>query len=135
MNPFRAEELNRMQAAQEAGMMDACTVLRYESGGEDEYGMPIERWTEGATIACGYDGRRRSETGVPAGTDLTQVGLTDGRLRLPIDTVIGQTDRIRLTHRFGELLENSIVFDLIGEARRGPSGLLVDVRKVIDGRG
>lgn len=131
MDAFSLVELAAMQAAQEAGMMDSGVLLAHVPGGTDEYGIPVDTWVEGAVIACGYDGRRHIETGVPAGTDATQVALTDGRLRLPIDTVFDNLDRFRLTERFGVMLASPILFEFVGEPRRGPSGLLIDVKLVV----
>lgn len=133
MRALTTTELSRMQGAQESAMMDQGVILAYVAGAADEYGMPYPLWVEGVVTECGYDGQRRQETGVPAGTPDTQVELTDGRLRLPIDTAINRLDRFRLTHRFGVLLETALTFEMMGEPRRGPSGLLVDVRRVING--
>jgi hypothetical protein len=124
------DELSRMQTTQESAMMDTCIILRCTDGCADEYGMPITAWVEGAAIVCGYDGRRHVEAGIPAGTPATQVALTDGRVRLPIETDISNLDRIELTHRFGVLLPEPALFEISGDPRRGPSGLLVDVRRV-----
>ena len=130
MDAFSSDELTRMQAAQVDGMMDTCTVWRYMDGASDEYGMPNPTWVFGAICSCGYDGRRHVEAGVPGGTPITQAALTDGRIRLPIDTQISLLDRIELTHRFGVMLDAGVMYELAGEPRRGPSGLLCDVRKV-----
>lgn len=130
MDAFDTDELAWMQAAQEDGMMDTCVVLSYADGATDAYGMPVRTWVESDEMACGYDGRRHTQQGVPAGTPGAQVELTDGRIRLPIDTVISVLDRIRVTHRFGVELSEAIEYEVIGEPRRGPSGLLVDVRRV-----
>lgn len=133
MRAFTLTELSRMQGAQEGAMQDQGAILHYVAGVTDEYGMPVSVWVEGPVTECGYDGQRRQEAGVPAGTPDTQVELTDGRLRLPIDTTISRLDRFELTQRFGVMLETPVVFELMGEPRRGPSGLLVDVRRVTNG--
>lgn len=130
MDAFDSSELALMQAAQEAGMMDTCVVLKYVEGATDAYGMPLRTWVEGAMTVCGYDGRRHVEQGVPGGTGGAQVALTDGRIRLPLETEISIVDRVRVTQRFGVLLETPVDYELSGEPRRGPSGLLVDVRRV-----
>lgn len=130
MDVFDAAELAWMQSDQESAMMDTCVVLNYMDGATDGYGMPVRTWVEGVETACGYDGRRHVEQGVPGGTPGAQAELTDGRIRLPIDTVINIVDRIRVTHRFGVLQSSAIDYELVGEPRRGPSGLLVDVRRV-----
>lgn len=131
MDAFSLSELSAMQAAQEAGMMDVGVILHHVDGATDAYGIPVDTWVEGSVTVCGYDGRRHIETGVPGGTGATQVALTDGRLRLPIDADVSTLDRFRLTERFGVMLETPILYEFIGETRRGPSGLLVDVRLVV----
>ncbi len=131
MDIFDSDELSLMQSAQEAAMMDTCVLLKYVDGATDEYGMPRPVWVEGPILACGYDGRRHVEQGVPGGTDETQVELTDGRIRLPIDTDIRNLDKVRVTHRFGVLQEAALEYELVGAPRRGPSGLMVDVRLAV----
>lgn len=132
MRRFTTTELERMQGTQVQAMQDVCVILEHVDGVTDEYGMPVPVWIEGPVTECGYDGRRHLEAGVPAGTPTTQVEMTDGRLRLPIDTRIEITDRVRLTHRFGVMLATPIMYELTGEPRRGPSGLVVDVQKVVN---
>lgn len=129
---FTPDEFADMQTDQAAHMFDTCTLVIYVAGATDEYGMPLTTWVAGPVVACGYDGRRHAETGIPGGTEQTQVIITDGRVRLPIDTEIMTQDRLLVTHRFGVLLETPILYELVGEPRRGPSGLLCDIRRVVN---
>jgi head-tail adaptor len=125
MRTFTTGELDRMQEAQEAAMMDICDLLIRGEAGQDEYGQPVETWTVGSTFVCGLNNKASSEY------RNAEAPVYDARLRLPIETDISNVDRVRITHRFGILLETPLEFQLTGETRRGPSGLLVDLRSVI----
>ena len=129
MSAFSTDELEAMQATQESAMMDTCIVLEYSAGAADEYGFPDPAWNGGSSYDCGLDGGERREL-----LDETQVIEYDAVLRLPIDAEISQVDRIRITHRFGVELDTAVDYEIVSEPRRGPSGLLVELRKVIDGR-
>ena len=129
MADFSTAELAAMQATQESAMMDTCVVLEYSAGTADEYGYPDPAWNAGLSYACGLDGGGRREL-----LDEAQVVEYDAVLRLPIDAEVEQVDRIRITHRFGVELDTSVDYEIVAEPRRGPSGLLVTIRKVVDGR-
>lgn len=125
MRVFTPDELERMQGAQAQAMMDQCDLLiKFKTDRIDEYGHPISEWVTAATLACGLDLRASREM-INA-----EAYVYDARLRLPIDTLITRIDRVRVTHRYGVLLETALDFDLVGEPRRGPSGLLMDLRTV-----
>ncbi len=128
MRAFQAGELSRMQATQEAAMMDTCVHLRRFTQ-EDDYGNPVETFAEGESFACGIDLPPKNAEAQVNG----QVVMVDARLRLPLDaeTAIGNAERIRLTHRFGMALASDQDYEVIGEARRGPSGLVYNLRKVM----
>lgn len=123
ITPFTADELSRLQQAQENGMFDTCIIARYAAGGVDDYGKLAPVWTDGASTACGLAPNKHNE--VMAGA---QVVLSDAVLRLPIDTVIGARDRVTVTHRFGVALGTALVYELLGEPMRGPSGLRINLR-------
>lgn len=128
MRVLQTGELTRLRSAQEAAMMDTAVRLVYRETGKDEYGMAIKGWAEDAELACGYDAKAIKEV-----MDGTQVVLTDARLRLPIGTVIDNRDRFKITKRFGEILADPPTYEILGEPRQGPSGLLLDLRLVTDG--
>jgi hypothetical protein len=121
-------ELTRLRSAQQAAMMDTVVRLVYREPAVNEYGMAIGEWADDAELACGYDGKAIKEVMVG-----TQVVLTDARLRLPIGTTLDNRDRFRVTNRFGEILANPPTYEILGEPRQGPSGLLLDLRLVTDG--
>jgi hypothetical protein len=128
MNEFATAELTRMQATQDAAMQDTCIVMAYSGGAEDDYGMPLPAvYTAGETLACGLNTNPRREAMTGA-----QVAMVDARLRVPIDTVLDVRDRLRITHRFGVAITDE-TYEILGVPRRGPSGLLVDLKRVTDG--
>lgn len=125
MRAFTTTEMERMQEAQETGMMDTCELLIRTERAQDEYGMPVEQWVIGSVCACGLENRAADET-------LNgEADLFDARIRLPLDTDLSRVDRLRLTRRFGMLLEQAEDYELVGETQRGPSGLLANVRRVV----
>lgn len=121
-----------MQGTQESAMMDRGIVLHYvETDRVDEYGNPVGPYVEGALIDCGFDGNPREEFNAPAGGgNATQAEGSEVRLRLPLDTAISHLDRIKVTERFGEMIDE-ITFELLEDPRRGPSGLVVRARRVM----
>ena len=128
MRVFQTGELTRLRSAQQAAMMDTTVRLVYRGNTLDAYGMPIKGWAEDEEIACGYDAKAIKE--VMNGTEVT---LTDARLRLPIGTTLDRRDRFKITKRFGEILASPPTYEILGEPRQGPSGLLLDLRLVTDG--
>ncbi len=106
-------------------MMDVCDLLEHvETDRKDEYGKPVEIWVARCGMACGLDLRSSGEV------RNAEADLWDASLRLPIDTEVGRVDRVVITHRFGVLLEEPMLFQAEGEALRGPSGLVVRLKNV-----
>lgn len=125
---FTSTELSRMQDAQEDAMQDMCVRMEYAQGSQDAHGKPAETWTEGDSLSCGFDPAAKEEA-----MEGTEVVMTDAVMRLPLDTTLDNRDRLKVTHRFGEELDTAETFEIIGEAERGPSGLVLNLRKVTDG--
>lgn len=125
MNPFSSTELTRMRDTQETAMQDIC-VLQTFTEAADDYNQLIRTWSDSDPIACGFD-----PTG---GREITRADATvvfsDASVRLPIDTVIDPAYRIKILTRFGEEIDERI-FGIIGEPQRGPSGLVLDLQKMI----
>jgi hypothetical protein len=127
VRPLSDGELSALQATQEAAMPDECVLLTRNTTGTDAYGMPEVDWVASPPYPCGLSDRASRE--VLAGT---QVPLYDARLRLPLalDGAIDEADRVRITQRFGQPLAAPVDYEFIGLPRRGPSGLLADLRAV-----
>lgn len=125
MSKFSLAELSAMQSTQEDAMQDYCELLVRTERAVDEYGMPVEQWVVGSALFCGLENTRSAEWRNGEPPDF------DARLRLPIDTDISNVDRVRITERFGVLLEEPLLFALTGKTKRGPSGLVVELKVVI----
>lgn len=125
MRHFSTTELSRMQSTQHGHMMDSGQRLAY-SATTDRYGNPAVTYTAGAEIFCGFDPTADDEV-----QDSGQVVIVDAAIRLPIDTVIDSRDRWRMTKRFGVAITPTD-YEVIGPSMRGPSGLVVMVRKVTE---
>lgn len=130
MRAFDYGELDRMRATQDSAMMDTCLLGERVELSRDVYGMPVVGWSWGDPVICGLNPVKHVEI-----MDGTEVVLTDAVLRLPIDTVITHVDRVQITRRYGETLITPWVFACIGMPRRGPSGLLLNLRLVTFGAG
>lgn len=125
MNALTSGMVGRLQEIQEGHMMDSCKILAY-SATEDEYNQKVPAFTAGTEIICGVNFTRSREIQQEA-----EVIKTDGVIRLPIDTAVTGRDRIRITKRFGVAVDE-VDYEIIGDPRRGPSGLLADVVQVVE---
>lgn len=126
MRVFSTAELTRLQAAQDAAMQDTCRVLTRSSSGVDEHNVSIEDFAVGDALICGFEMFGPKEWHLPSG----QVVVIDGRVRLPIGTAIAGLDRVRITHRYEVELAAAEDYEVVGVPKRGPSGLVVLVKKV-----
>ena len=124
---FSSLDLSAMQSAQDAHMMDTCTLDRYTDGGADDYGTPTPTWVAGSPISCGFHVFKTDEV-----LGQTMVPTADAQARLPIGSTLDPKDRITITHRHGVDVAD-VTYVLVGEAVRGPSGLVVDLKRVSDG--
>lgn len=127
MTSFSTTELADMQAAQEAHMMDTCVIGRFTEGSTDIYGSAVPTWPEDDAISCGFMVLSVDEE---LGATRTPVG--DAQVRLPIGTTLDPRDRIKVTHRHGVAV-TAQAYALVGDPKRGPSGLVVNLERVSDG--
>lgn len=124
MRSFTATELSRMRDTQESAMQDQCIVQTFTDSA-DSHNQLIRTWADQPAIICGVDrtgGREVSKA------DSTVV-FADVTIRLPIGTVIDPAYRIKLITRFGEPID-PVVYGIIGEVQRGPSGLVLNLQKI-----
>lgn len=124
---FTELDLLDMRTAQDDHMQDRCVILSYTPGTLNEYNesdTPVE--TISAEIACGLDMRPSSERHNP---DMTLITY-DATLRLPIATAVKETDKIRITKRFGETI-TSLTYEIVSPMQRGPSGIRLMLRKIV----
>ena len=124
-NAFMSSELEALRAAHVAHYNDTCQIGVYSST-QDSFGYEVPAWTYGVAIPCGFSplGGRESE-----GADKT-VLRSDATLRLPISTSISKVDRVKIVSRHGETLSPAEIYQVMSLAKRGPSGLVIDLVKV-----
>ena len=123
---FTTDELAALETDQEAHMMDICTIGAYRAV-PDGYGIPTPTYTAGSAIICGLNENVRQEV-----QSRGEVVMVDAVLRLPVGTVVDSRDRITITHRFGGELTVKPVYNIIGNPRRGASGLLLNLALVTE---
>jgi hypothetical protein len=122
---FTTTELSRMQSTQDSAMQDTCQIGVYTRT-YDTFGAPVPVYTYATAITCGYDptgGRENWRR------DMTALHV-DATIRLPIDTSVNVKDRIKIITRFGVTLATPLVFEVIQETERGPSGLVLSLTEV-----
>lgn len=130
MTAFSNAQLSRMQATQQAHLMDTCQVLLRLPGTTDDYGYPAKSWEASITTSCGFKPVSPKEA-----LGQTEVPLFDATLRLPIALygTVTNLDRIKVTYRHGVALASPETFAIVGQPARGPSGLVVKLKRITDG--
>lgn len=121
---FSTAELAGLQAAQDGHMMDTCTIDAYTESTLNAYGMPATSYVSGSAIACGFEPATPKE-----GAGSADAPMMDARLRLPIGTTITAQDRITITARHGVSI-TATTYEVVGDVKRGPSGLWLDLKRV-----
>lgn len=124
MSPLGDNELARLQAAQVSSLMDTCVLMQYTTIGETTYGTPVERWLDCGSYPCGFRPTVRREL-----LGQSEVPEAEAELRLSINTAVEHVERIRLTHRYHVAITPE-EYDVVGEPKRGPSGLVLLLKKV-----
>lgn len=127
MRVFSSSELSSFRRTQDGAMMDTCTILTQSAGATDGYGNPADSYSEGSPLDCGY--KPRSSREAQQGNETV---LIDAELRLPVATTIKSADKVKLTKRYGETLTTPLIFYVVGQPAKGPSGLVVNLRRVTD---
>lgn len=124
MRKFTAGELAKQEGTQTGSLQDTCIIQVYALV-IDDYGGETPTYTDGAALDCGLNMSPSRET---RRADMN-IERIDATLRLPLNTTIKTTDRVKMTHRFGVAI-TALVFEVTGAVRRGPSGLQVDLQAV-----
>lgn len=125
-----AAERAAMQTTQESHMGDTC-VIQSHSATQDAYGQESSTYTDGASIPCGFSYAPMGvapEIERPTGTVMTIDAMV--RLRIEDGEDVSPTDRVKLTHRFGEALSTPQVYEVTGNPRVGPSGIVLQLQRV-----
>jgi hypothetical protein len=115
-----------MRSIQEGHMQDECVILHYAPG-TDSHNEDVAGYVaDESTTICGLDMRPGDERHTPQYTAL----VYDATVRLPIGTVIDAKDRLSITKRYGETLEEPLGFEIVGPVQQGPSGIRLKLKKV-----
>lgn len=126
MRPISVDELARMRKTQTDAMLDECVVMSFAEGTRNEFNEADDpTYTDSESILCGLDMRPSSER---HNADMTAIQF-DATLRLPINTPLKETDRIRIISRFG-LYPGELIYEIASPVQRGPSGIRVILKKV-----
>jgi hypothetical protein len=124
---FTVDDLAMMREAQTDHMLDECVILSYAAGTANEYNeadAPV--YTAGNSLICGIDMRSGSER---HGQEMTVIQY-DATLRLPIETLLKETDRVQIISRFCEYHAYPM-YEIVSPIQRGPSGIRVLLRKIV----
>ena len=113
-----------MRADQTSHYNDTC-VIQTLSTARDTTGAVIPTYTDGSAISCGFEPTGGTERKAADGTAV----ITDATVRVPIGTTVTAKDRVKITKRHGTTLGTALVFGLASEPQRGPSGLVIELRK------
>lgn len=124
MRKFSSSELDSMARTQQSAMMDQCLIFAHSTGTANVYGKKVDSYGAGVPSVCGYDATASAEV-----LQGTEVATVDAAIRLPVNTVIDDRDRIQLVRRFGRTVA-PLMFDVVGLPEMGPSGLVVKVKRV-----
>lgn len=123
---FGDKRLEFMQRAQEAHMLDRCTLHYPTSEGTDGYNVPVLGDQEFQT-QCGYDASGGREV-----SDGSETVVADAALRLPLAMLpyVSKFGKIEITERHGRRVDPPLVFEMIGDPDEGPSGIVLTLRRV-----
>jgi hypothetical protein len=118
-----------MKEAQEATMLDTCQFLNYTVTGTDQYGMPVESWVLGLISICGYNPDPKPE--MMGGTEVVD---RDADLRLPLSVgTVDNRSRLKITHRYGVLLDDPVFYEVDGNVMVGISALRLYLKLLTTG--
>jgi hypothetical protein len=131
MLPLFTGELATFQGTQESAMHDTCVILTSVIT-TNRYGKPVETFTTGPEILCGFRQGGQASAGTNEVMTETEVVTADAVLRLPITTVITSRDRVAVTHRYGVAVTLQ-AYGVLGQPARGPSALVVELELITDG--
>jgi len=128
---FLQEELDSMRIDQEGHMMDTCAIITVEEGALNEFNeADSPNPTEQEAIDCGLDMRPSDRSSDERHTGQMTIVQYDATIRLPITTVVKETNQVKILTRFGETVDN-LVYEIVSPIQRGPSGIRLRLRKVV----
>jgi len=108
--------------AYQGNLRDTCLIGSQATPSGVE---PTNAWTYAATaVRCRYTQAASRE--IPEGTGAE---ITNGKIRLALQTTISASNRLKLTHKNGTALSPAVEFLIVGEPRITRTiGILCDVQ-------
>jgi hypothetical protein len=121
-----SNQLSHFRERQALSLMDTCRKLVY-SRTFNSFNEPVVTYAEDTMdTPCGIE----QKSGREVSRDKDTIIVYDAIIRLPIIFTIDEKDRIRLTKKYGERLDNYIDYDVVSPIQRGPSGIRLLLKKV-----
>jgi hypothetical protein len=118
MRPFSTTEVGRLQSTAEGGMVDECVILRQTAP---------KVWTpEDEPTPCRF---RDASRGGAANVFLAGATTPGTSVVLPLGTVLGKADRIRITKRLGRAV-TPVDYLQDGQPEATSTAIVVELRKV-----
>ena len=108
-------------------MNDLCIIGKYMRDEVDDFNLPDDHWQDiTEETICGFKIVRNREA-----MGETEVVMIDAELRLPYDTDVERRDRIRLTYRLGEFIEEAVqpTFRIVGQPVHGHNAIVLQLVK------
>jgi hypothetical protein len=116
---FTEVQLAGMQGTHVEHLMDTCRVgTRVDT--QDSTGAAVAGYTWSAPLACGLQSKGS-----------TQPITYDAQVRLPMGTVLGAADAVRVTKRHGVAQATPLEYEVVAPPAQGPAGLVLLVAKVV----
>lgn len=125
---FSPTDLLGMRRTQEAYMSHRARFLPWTPVQDPKSGQMVNTWTADGETECGV--HFTPQAGVLEGTEGTVIA--NYRIRLPIDMLGRATAlcRYEIIAAFGETLSPTWMLEQVGPPAPGPSGILVNARRV-----
>lgn len=123
MLPLGDAEITLLEEHALSSMSDVCTLLKRVPGATNAYNRAEATWAEAEQSFCGY----KPNTSMMISGD---VEVVDGVIRMPkgLANSFDGVDRIKLTHRYGHLLPEPYLFELVGPPGVGISAIVCKVK-------
>jgi hypothetical protein len=122
---FTEVQLAGMQGTHVEHLMDTCRVgTRVDT--QDSTGAAVAGYTWSAPLACGLQSK-----GGTLQEGSTQPITYDAQVRLPMGTVLGAADAVRVTKRHGVAQATPLEYEVVAPPAQGPAGLVLLVAKVV----
>jgi hypothetical protein len=124
MIQFTAAELTDFRAFATDSMLDECVILNLVRD-RDEGGEETKTYVDGVTSICGLSTNQGTLVNALDKSVLTY----DGTLRLPMGTMVDETNHIRITKRVGEDV-TPFEYSIASPVQRGPIALRIRLKAV-----